>query len=272
MSRILAPGWSKLLGAEMVIKALPGASGAIGLAEAVRRPADGHTIVVVSPPGEYLLQLKGRVPFKLEDFVLLGATNSDPGFIGTPAKSPYKTLAEVVSASRSGKRVTVGTVGRTSVGAVAAVYYQSSLKVKWKMVPFDGGSQLTTMVLGGHVDVATRQGGWYKLHPSRIRILAVGNDKRIKELPDVPTWKEAVGVEVIDRAVRGFAVRRGTPPKVINLLRQTLEKAAKSPEVSELQFKKTAFRYEWRDWKEFERAQQTQIELANRFKEVILGK
>lgn len=272
LSRLMAPEWGKQLGVQMVVENIPGASGAIGLAEAYRRPADGYTIVVWSPPGEYVLQLQEKLPFTIDEFELIGATNSDPGFIAVPANSPFQSVSEIVEASRTGeKRLSVGTVGRTTISALEAMLYQDTFDVEWGMVPFDGGGDLSTAVIGGHVDLGVREGGWYELHPEKIRILSVAAASRIEELPDVPTVEEATGEPVQYAAYRGFAVREGTPPEVLEKLRSTFNEVAQSPAIADQQFEKTKFRYEFFDALAFAEAQEKQVSVADRYKDQILG-
>lgn len=272
LSRLMAPEWGKKLGVQIVVENIPGASGAIGLAEAYRRPADGYTIVVWSPPGEYVLQLQEKLPFTIDEFELIGATNSDPGFIAVPAGSSFQSVSEILEASRSGdKRISVGTVGRTTISALEAMLYQDEFDVKWGMVPFDGGGDLSTAVIGAHVDFGVREGGWYELHPEKLRILSVAAASRIKQLPEVPTVEEATGEPVQYAAYRGFAVRKGTPPEVLEKLRSTFNEVGQSPAIADTQFEKTKFRYEFFDALAFAAAQDKQVSVANRYKDQILG-
>lgn len=273
LARLVAPEWAKRLKGEIVVENVPGAGGAIALAQAFRRPADGYTIIVWSPPSEAVLQLQGRIKSSVDDWVQIGATNSDPGVVAVPAASKFKTFKDVLDASRSSdKRLSVGTIGRTTGSALSAMMYQTAFKVRWGIVPFDGGGEMTTALLGGHVDFGIRQGGLYQLHPSKLRILAIANQERIKELPDVPTIKEATGIDLVYSAYRGFAVRKGTPSEIVELLRKTFADAAQAPSVANKQFETTGFRYQFLNAQTFEIESRKQAEIAERYKSEILGK
>jgi tripartite-type tricarboxylate transporter receptor subunit TctC len=203
---------------------------------------------------------------------MIGATNSDYGFIAVPVNSPFKSVNDIITASKSGdKRLAVGTVGRTTIGALEAMLYENLFGVQWGLVPFDGGGDLTTALMGGHIDVAVREGGMYSQHPDQLRILSVANAQRIKELPDVPTVEEATGHKLTYAAYRGFAVRKGTPEDVLRCLRETFNEAAQSPAIADHQFTKIGFRYEFLDAEKFAEANQSQAAIANRFKSRILG-
>jgi len=271
LSRLIAPEWSKKLGVEIVVENIPGAGGAIGLAKAYRQPADGYTIVVWSPPGEFILELQEKLQFSVADFEMIGATNSDPGAVVVPMTSPFKSVNDILDASKA-RRLAVGTVGRTTIGALGAMHYQEQFGANWGMVPFDGGGDVATAVMGGHVDFATREGGFYELHGNKVRILAFAATKRIEELPDVPTLEEVTGKKVLHAAYRGFAIKKGTPPEILELLRKTFNEVGQSPTIAQNQYQKTKFRYEFLDAQAFAEAQQMQIDVATRFKDRILGK
>jgi tripartite-type tricarboxylate transporter receptor subunit TctC len=271
LGRMVGEQWAKTLGVDVVIQNVEGAGGAIGLAQAYRAPADGRTVVSWSPPGEYILQLQGRVPFTTDEWEMIGATNSDPGFIAVRADSSFQSVDDIVKASKGDKRLAAGTVGRTTISALEAMLYESLFDVKWGLVPFDGGGDLTTAVLGGHVDFVVREGGLYDLHPEKLRILSVASDARITELPDVPTLEEATGKKLSFAAYRGFAVRKGTPAPVLECLRQTFNQAAQSPEIADNQFQKIGFRYQFLDAAAFGAANESQAEITERFKSEILG-
>jgi tripartite-type tricarboxylate transporter receptor subunit TctC len=273
LARLIAPEWAKRLHGTIVIENIPGAGGAIALTEAYRRAADGYTIVSWSPPGEYVLQLQGRLKPGVDQWEMIGATNSDPGAVAVSMDSNYKSMKDLLDASKSGdKRLAVATIGRTTGSALSAMMYQSAFGVKWGIVPFDGGGDVTTALLGNHVDFAIRQGGLYDLNGSKLRVLAIANDERIKEFPDVPTIKEATGADIAYSAYRGFAVRKDTPPEIIDLLRKTFAEAAQAPEVVSKQYDVTGFRYEFLDAARFEKENANQIAVADKFKQEILGK
>jgi tripartite-type tricarboxylate transporter receptor subunit TctC len=273
LARLIAPEWAKRLNASIVVENIPGAGGAIALTEGFRRPADGYTIVSWSPPSEYVLELQGRLKSGAGSWEMIGATNSDPGAVAVPMDSNFKSMKDLLDASHdTGKRLSVATIGRTTGSALSAMMYESAFGVKWGIVPFDGGGDVTTALLGNHVDFAIRQGGLYDLAGSKLRILAVANDERIKEFPDVPTIKEATGADIAYSAYRGFAVRKDTPPEVVDLLRKTFADAAQSAEIAAKQYAVTGFRYEFLDAARFEKENANQIAIAEKFKQEILGK
>lgn len=272
LARLVGAEWRKKLGVEVIVENVEGAGGAIGLAQAYRAPADGTTVVSWSPPGEYILQLQGRLPFTVDEWEMIGATSSDPGMIVVPANSPFKSVNEILEASRSGgKRLAAGTVGRTTISALEAMRYEELFDVEWGLVPFDGGGDLTTALVGSHVDLGVRQGGLYNLHPETVRVLSVANASRIQELPDVPTVEEATGEKLVSAAYIGLAVRRGTSPKVLACLRKTFSETARSPQIADNQFDKVGFRYEFVSAEEFAKVNQAQTKIADQFKSRILG-
>jgi tripartite-type tricarboxylate transporter receptor subunit TctC len=100
-------------------------------------------------------------------------------------------------------------------------------------MPFDGGSEAVTAVLGGHVDVVNTNPGNVLQHveAGQLRVLGVMNDKRIDVLPDVPTYKEAgYDVDTSWAQWRGIFAKKGIPQEVIDKLSDAFLKAIKEPE------------------------------------------
>ena len=243
INRLLAPKMSEALGVDVAIKNVTGGGGLAAIEELNSSPLDGRTLLAVSPPGEYMSKL-GGAEVGDEVFTMIGSANSDPGLIAVSNESPFKTLAEFNEWAKANK-ANAGITRLNSSTAVFALNYFKSVGAEPQLVPYTGGSELTTGLLGGQLDVAFRAGGWYDLYPSELRILAVADDKRIDLLPDVPTVKEAVGVDYNFVSYRGLAVKKGTPENLAKLLSEAMEKAANDPEVKSSFYDKTGFAWEW---------------------------
>jgi tripartite-type tricarboxylate transporter receptor subunit TctC len=244
INRLLAPKMSEALGVEVAIKNVTGGGGLAAVQELNASPLDGRTLLAVSPPGEYMSKL-GGADLGDEVFTMIGSANSDPGLIAVPNDSQFKTLAELNEWAKANKANAGITRLNSSTAVFALNYFKTAVGAEPQLVPYSGGSELTAGLLGGQLDVGFRAGGWYDLHPSELRILAVADDKRIDLLPDVPTVKEAVGVDYSFVSYRGLAVKKGTPENLAKILSEAMEKAANDPSVKDTFYEKTGFAWEW---------------------------
>jgi tripartite-type tricarboxylate transporter receptor subunit TctC len=243
INRLLAPKMSDALGVDVAVKNVTGGGGLEAIQDLNSGPADGRTLLAVSPPGEYMSKL-GGAELGDEVFTMIGSANTDPGLIAVPKDSPFNTLADLNAWAKSNK-ANAGVTRLNSSTAVFALNYFKAIGAEPQLVPYSGGSELTTGLLGGQLNVAFRAGGWYDLYPSELKILAVADDKRIDLLPDVPTVKEAVGIDYTFDSYRGLAVKKGTPDNIAKALSDAFEKAANDPEVKDSFYKKTGFRWQW---------------------------
>jgi tripartite-type tricarboxylate transporter receptor subunit TctC len=84
--------------------------------------------------------------------------------------------------------------------------------VKTTYIPFKGTGDMTTAVIGGHVDGAMSYTAFAINNKGKVRALAVAMDQRHPLLPDTPTFRE-LGIDWVDGAYRGIGVPKSTPPE-----------------------------------------------------------
>lgn len=96
-----------LLGQSVVIENRPGANGMIAGAAVKGAPADGYTIFLgtLSPLGLNELVMKGPFPYDaLTDFKPVSGLTRGMGAFVVPGNSPFKTLAELLTAAKKSSR------------------------------------------------------------------------------------------------------------------------------------------------------------------------
>lgn len=99
---------------------------------------------------------------------------------------------------------------------------------KYKPVAFGSGMQMVQNLMSGAI-VATLPNvseAKSQIEDGSIRPLAVMARKRLADFPDVPTTFE-LGFPVATSTTRGYAVRAGTPPEVVQKLSEALVSAMK---------------------------------------------
>lgn len=228
MARTLGVEMGKVTGKKFIVENRPGGSGAIAMSLAKNQPTDGNVILATTSSFTFNLA-KGNIPFTLKDFVLIRAVEAEPVSVAVLKDSRFKTLEEFLGALRNGEKLRVG--GFASAGFVQFVYYklQQAAKVEGAWIPFEGGNQAATALLGGHLDAAimTPSSGLASVQSGDIRLLAVSAPKRASYYPDVPTMKE-LGYDVEEQIWRGVMVKSGTPEDVCVALGAVVDKAVQS--------------------------------------------
>lgn len=235
--RLVAPVMEKIMGTPVQVINKPGAGAQVGVTELAKSKADGYTIGNVSAPAVQTIYLDPdrQAAFTWKDFAPLALHVFDPGAIAVRADSKYKTLKDVIDDAKARpEQLKASTTGVMGDDHLAILLTQKALGVKFAIVHFDGGAPATTALLGGHTDVAFNNvGDFYKhVKDGQMRVLAVMDTERNKFLPDVPTVKEAMGVEIVSSSSRGVAAPAGTPREIVWYLSDVWRQAMEDPTVS----------------------------------------
>jgi len=103
---------------------------------------------------------------------------------------------------------------------MASLQFEKRTGIKLTLVTFTGAAPQTTALLGGHVEAVWGNSSDLVSYQNDIKILAIGTEKRMDTLQDVPTFQE-LGMKFYPRIDRGVAVPKDTPAGIT----ATLEKA-----------------------------------------------
>ncbi len=223
--RTFAPLMQQHLHGTIVVANVGGASGTKGAKEAKDAPADGYTLFAIHD-SIHSTYYTGVADVNYSDFEPLCLVSSTPSVVTASPKTPWSDMkAMLADAKARPGQITVGaTLGSTSHFFPALV--EKAAGVKFKYVSYEGTAPRMNALLGGHIDVAesnlTQKG---KADAGQLKFLAIANEKRHPEIPNVPTLKE-LGVDVEYAVNRGLVAPKGTPAAVLAKLRSACGKAA----------------------------------------------
>ena len=202
---------SKLTGKEFIVQNKAGAGGALAWGQLNSMPNDGYTVVGSNLPHLILQPLEGQVSYKTEDIVNVFFFQYTADALVVAADSPYKTFADLVAAAKANPdKITIAGSGTNSANHMAYQRLGLQGKVKMTYIPFKGTGDLTTALLGKHVDAAMSYPTFAVANREKIRLLAVATQNRLPQFPNTPTFKE-LGFDWVDGAYRGIAVPKSTP-------------------------------------------------------------
>ena len=173
-----------------------GAGGTLGITEAVRAKPDGYDMVMGQKDNLAVAPwlYKGLTWNPTKDLVAVSHVAYAPVLIATSAKSPYKTLADVVAAAKAKPDgVTYGSPGSGTTIHLAGDLFQKAAKVQIRHVPYKGSSPAIMDALSGNIDliVSSIPSAMGQIKSGALRPLAVTSAKRSSSLPDVPTVAES---------------------------------------------------------------------------------
>jgi tripartite-type tricarboxylate transporter receptor subunit TctC len=231
--RMIEPSLSAALGQPVVLLNKPGASGTLGMHDVATAEPNGYTIGQGVNSIFTITRISGTsVPFTLDDFSLLGNYATDVSVLAVSADAPWQTLDDVVTYVHANPdklnyaSAGVGTVSSLSMQALAHHF-----KLNMVAVPFPGGAQLTTAILGKQVDIGMvpYTTGAAMFESKKLRALVTTAPNRLPKLPDVPTFAEkGIGVSGLN-LIMGLYAPHGLSDGERTVLVQSLAKAAKDP-------------------------------------------
>jgi tripartite-type tricarboxylate transporter receptor subunit TctC len=226
--RAFQPMFQKHLGGTIVIANVGGASGTRGAKEAKGSPPDGYTIFAIHD-SIHSTYYTGVADVNYWDFEPICLVSATPSILTASPKTPWNSIQDLLKDAKAhpGTIAVGATLGSTSHFFPALVEQAAGLKFKY--VAYEGTAKRMNALLGGHIDLAesnlTQKG---KVDAGQMKFLAIATDKRMDEVPNLPTLKE-VGIDVEYAVHRGLVAPKGTDPAALAKLRSACGAAAKEP-------------------------------------------
>ena len=235
IARMYAQKLNEAWGQSVIVDNRPGADGIIG-SEGVKRSApDGHTLLLVVPGHLINPSVKSKVPFDvLKDFAPVTLVATSPWVIVTSPTLPVTTVKELVDHAKAnpGK---ISYASSEPSSRLAGEAFRLQAKVNMVHVPYKGGAQIMTDVIGGHVDVGFTSVLTALQHykSERLRVLAVASKNRSPSMPTIPTAAESglPGYETF--AWYGLYAPAGTPKDILVKIQKEIARISALPEVRE---------------------------------------
>jgi putative tricarboxylic transport membrane protein len=223
----------KLVPVPIAVVNKAGGGGAIARTQFSQARPDGYTLGVMDP-NPVLQQLLGEAPQDYRtDFTYIAKLVDDVNFLIVKTDSPIKTMADAVAEvkKRGAKRFSIAGTATGSQDHVASIDFDAAIGQQTNYLITKSGGEVLTTLLGGHVDAAWANPSecieQYKA--GQVRILAVGDTKRLADFPDVPTFKEA-GVDMVSYNWRGIGGPPRLPKAVVDYWVDVLGKMRATPD------------------------------------------
>jgi putative tricarboxylic transport membrane protein len=207
----------------------PGGSGAIGWAYVAEKKGDPYILSTTSS-SFYTVPITGGSPVSLKNFTPISGLGQDPNLLMVNINSKYNTLDDLIAAAKSGENK-VSAAGSSGASDDAIIFNILSDKTgtKMKYVPFTGGGEVMTALLGGHVDFAfvNPSEGLAQIEAKKLKALAVSADARLTSLPEIPTFKEK-GLDITLAQLRGVVAPLDVDPAIVKYLEDAFKKASET--------------------------------------------
>jgi tripartite-type tricarboxylate transporter receptor subunit TctC len=237
-ARLVAQRLSERLKQSVVVENVAGAGGTIGVAKAAAAAPDGYTLVMGADSPVAIARLINPAAVRydaLKDLAPVGLVNTAPMVLVARPGLPANTLAEVIGLAKAQPgKLSYATSGIGTVLHLAMELIKDQAGVFITHVPYRGGAQIVTDVVGNQVDLAILVSvtATPNVLAKKMKAIAVTDDKRLPTLPDVPTVAETPGFKGFDVvAWTGLFAPARTPPAIVERLNQELNAVLQSEEV-----------------------------------------
>jgi tripartite-type tricarboxylate transporter receptor subunit TctC len=237
MARIVGQKLAEATGQPFIIENRPGAGSNIATRFAAQAAPDGYTLFVATVANAINATLYKDLQFDvLRDFspVILAATA--PNLLIVNPQVPAKTVKEFIElAKKQPGKLTIGSSGIGTSPQMTGELFRRRAGIDIVPVPYKGGPEATTALLGGQIDClfAITSTALPHIEAGRLRPLAVTSRSRSPLLPKVPTVSESglPGFEAVTWF--GFTVPTGTPRNIIDRLNVEVGKVLAMPDVKQ---------------------------------------
>jgi tripartite-type tricarboxylate transporter receptor subunit TctC len=228
-ARLLAEQLTQIWGQPVVIENRGGAGGSVGAAEAARAAPDGYTLFFPSgsvvTANQHVYARLGYDPEK--DFVPVTNVVSGPQVLTVPAKSPFKTVKDLVDFARANPtKLNYGHAGIGSQTHLAAENFLYQAKIQAQSVPYKGEGPGHAALVGGEVDffVGNVAAAIGHINGGRLRALGVTSRTETPQLPGVPPIANTVpGFE--NAGWFGIVAPAGTPDEIVQKVYRDTKRA-----------------------------------------------
>lgn len=206
----------KIVSVPLVVVNKSGGSGAVAVAYVAPKAGDAYTIFATSP-GIYATLVKGEVKASIDDFTPICALIEDPNVLVVRAEAPYKNVKEFIAEARKKRKGL--SLGLSSLGGgdhAIAIKMGEATGVEFNIVSFKSGTEAIMAIMGGHVDFGLGNPGETagQIESGQLRVLATATDRRLPQMPNVPTLKEE-GIDVSYTSIRGIIGPKGMPKEAV---------------------------------------------------------
>jgi len=233
IARAISPPLNKALGQQFIVDNRPGAGSTLGSEIALKSPADGYTLLLISGSYTTAPSLYKNLKYDtLTDMTPVIQTENGPYVVTVHPSLPVKTVKELVALAKSKPtQLNYASTGNGGITHMATELFAMRTGIKITHIPYKGTGPGVIDTIAGNTQmmVAAVSAVVGHMGNGRLRGLAVSSPKRLPALKDIPTVMEA-GYKYQVNNWHGVIAPKGTPKAVIDKLNSEINKAITNPD------------------------------------------
>lgn len=231
LGRLVAQRLTRGLGQNVFVDNRAGAGTNIGAELAARAAADGYTLLMTTSTQAINVTLYPKLNYDLvKDFAAVSPIATSPSVLVVHPSVPAKSVRELVALAKAQPgQLTYASSGSGSTAHLAGELFKLSAGINLVHIPYKGAGPAQIDLVGGHVHsmFGFTAGVLPHLKAGKLRALGVTSDKRLPDMPELPTLREA-GIKDYEVSVwYGLLAPAGTPNEAVTLLNAETAKTVK---------------------------------------------
>ena len=236
LPRIFAEKLNAKWGQPVLVENRPGAGGNVGAEVAYKAEPDGYTLFATAPGPLVVNQnLYRKLAFDPAQFVPVSVMAVIPNVFLVNPNVPAKNVEELIAYAKANTgKLNYGSQGNGTTSHLTAELFKSTAGgLNITHVPYKGSAPAMAALLGGEIDLMFDNLGVTLQHvkSGKLKVLAVGSEKRVASLPDVPTMSEILS-GFTSVAWFGIVAPPKTPASIAEKLSAAVAEAIRQPDVA----------------------------------------
>ena len=231
VARLSAEWLARALGQPVTVENRTGASGTIAAEFVAQAPPDGHTLFMASLAQMSIVPHMGKVrydPFK--SFVPISVISTSFFALAVHPSLPAKNVQQLVALAKARPgQLVYGSSGNGSAAHLTMALFLQRAGLKMVHVPYKGVAPAIADLMGGHVPMVFGSVSevlrYYK--GGKLRVLGVSSEKRLDQMPEVPTVAEQGFPGYFVSTWNGLVAPAGTPKELLSVLYNAIRPACR---------------------------------------------
>jgi tripartite-type tricarboxylate transporter receptor subunit TctC len=236
VARNVAAELTKELGQQVIVDNKPGAGASLGVAIAVRAPADGYTLLLGHSASVSATAQMRKVSYDPRtDLVPIATFAANFTLLVARKDLPANNLAELKAlALKAPNTVSCATAGPGSGGHMACELFAEQAGIKLLIVHYKGSSEALTDILGGRIDLGFDPSALPRVKDGAVKVLATRSEggKRFAGTPDVASFAEQGLPDMTDELWFGLLAPAGTPAAIVQRVAAVAKSFVNSPDTA----------------------------------------